>query len=51
MHRKPGYIYDPIVEKINYGVDHPMRPFKVALTHSLIKSNNQIPHLKGYVSL
>lgn len=37
MNRKVGYVYEPSLVDIHYGIDHPMKPMKVVLTNDLIE--------------
>ncbi len=46
---KVGYIYEPDLINIHYGLDHPMKPMKVVLTHDLIKGYNLDEKMDCYV--
>lgn len=35
---KVAYIYDETIGLHSYGKDHPMNPFRIHMTHSLVKS-------------
>jgi histone deacetylase 1/2 len=37
--RKVTYFYDPEIGNYYYGAGHPMKPFRIRMTHSLVVSN------------
>lgn len=45
---KCAYIYDPHVSNFHYGKGHPMKPHRIALTHSLVHSYKLDTHLDLY---
>uniref|UniRef100_A0A8D0HKD1 Histone deacetylase n=1 Tax=Sphenodon punctatus TaxID=8508 RepID=A0A8D0HKD1_SPHPU len=36
MAKRVAYFYDPDVGNFHYGAGHPMKPHRLALTHSLV---------------
>lgn len=46
---KIAYIYDNTVGLHNYGKDHPMNPFRITMTHSLVKSYGLEQSLELYL--
>lgn len=46
---KIAYIYDETIGLHSYGKDHPMNPFRITMTHSLVKSYNLENKLDLYI--
>lgn len=45
---KIAYMYDETIGLHSYGKDHPMNPFRITMTHSLVKSYGLEKHLDLY---
>lgn len=41
--RRVAYFYDHDIGSFSYGWVHPMKPFRMRLTHSLVSAYNMLP--------
>lgn len=48
--KKVGYFFSPQIGKYYYGKDHPMKPKRVAMAHSLITQLGLYKHLDVYAA-
>ncbi len=48
--KKVAYFYNSEIGKFYYGKDHPMKPKRIAMTHSLIVNTGLIKHLDVYTA-
>ncbi|TPP60200.1 Histone deacetylase [Fasciola gigantica] len=46
--RRVAYFYDPDCANFHYGPNHPMKPHRLALTHTLVVSYDLTDHMKVY---
>ena len=43
--RRVAYYYDPDIGSYSYGLGHPMKPFRMRLTHNLVSAYNMLPRM------
>jgi acetoin utilization deacetylase AcuC-like enzyme len=46
--RKVSYFYNPIISKFIYAKEHPMRPERIAMAHSLIVNTGLYKYFSSY---
>ncbi|KAL9148449.1 hypothetical protein ABFS82_12G041700 [Erythranthe guttata] len=46
--RKVCYFHDPDIGNYYYGIGHPMRPYRTAMTFSLLKNYNLLQHMQVF---
>src|SRR4051794_40977553 len=46
--REVTYFYDRNVANFHYGLNHPMKPHRLALTHSLVINYDLFKHMKVF---
>lgn len=49
--RRVSYFYDNDIGSYSYGLGHPMKPFRMRLTHNLVTAYGMLPKMDIIVSL